>query len=223
MDFYCSLVVCDLNLIYTYNVSLIVDNVKVKIDEYSFSYDFKVNDNEAVAILGPSGCGKTTLLNVISGLIKPEEGRVFLDGEDITSFPPYKRDIAYVFQDYALFDTLTVKANIAFPLNVRHIKKNEKEKIITSLLETVHLSGFEKRIVGTLSGGERQRIAIARALASFPKLLLLDEPLSALDPSLRGEMRSFLKDVHEKNGIMTLLVTHDKSDADAICSRCITL
>ncbi|MDY3768321.1 MAG: ABC transporter ATP-binding protein, partial [Sphaerochaetaceae bacterium] len=195
-------------------MSLTVENVKVNIDEYSFSYNFSVNDNEAVAVIGASGCGKTTLLNVISGLIKPNEGRIILNDRDITSLPPYKRNIAYVFQDYALYETLSVKSNIAFPLNVRHIARKEKDRIITSLLETVHMRGFEKRIVSTLSGGEKQRIAIARALASFPQLLLLDEPLSALDPSLRGEMRAFLKEVHNKNGIMTILVTHDKSDAD---------
>lgn len=210
-------------MLYTYAVSLTVENVKVNIDEYSFSYNFSVNDNEAVAVIGASGCGKTTLLNVISGLIKPNEGRIILNNRDITSLPPYKRNIAYVFQDYALYETLSVKSNIAFPLNVRHIARKEKDRIITSLLETVHMRGFEKRIVSTLSGGEKQRIAIARALASFPQLLLLDEPLSALDPSLRGAMRAFLKEVHNKNGIMTILVTHDKSDADVICSRSICL
>ena len=210
-------------MLYTYAVSLTVENVKVNIDEYSFSYNFSVNDNEAVAVIGASGCGKTTLLNVISGLINPIEGRIILNDRDITSLPPYKRNIAYVFQDYALYETLSVKSNIAFPLNVRHIARKEKDRIITSLLETVHMRGFEKRIVSTLSGGEKQRIAIARALASFPQLLLLDEPLSALDPSLRGEMRAFLKEVHNKNGIMTILVTHDKSDADVICSRSICL
>lgn len=210
-------------MLYTYAVSLTVENVKVNIDEYSFSYNFSVNDNEAVAVIGASGCGKTTLLNVISGLIKPNEGRIILNDRDITSLPPYKRNIAYVFQDYALYETLSVKSNIAFPLNVRHIARKEKDRIIISLLETVHMRGFEKRIVSTLSGGEKQRIAIARALASFPQLLLLDEPLSALDPSLRGEMRTFLKEVHNKNGIMTILVTHDKSDADVICSRSICL
>ena len=191
-------------MLYTYAVSLTVENVKVNIDEYSFSYNFSVNDNEAVAVIGASGCGKTTLLNVISGLIKPNEGRIILNDRDITSLPPYKRNIAYVFQDYALYETLSVKSNIAFPLNVRHIARKEKDRIITSLLETVHMRGFEKRIVSTLSGGEKQRIAIARALASFPQLLLLNEPLSALDPSLRGEMRAFLKEVHNKNGIMTI-------------------
>ena len=210
-------------MLYTYAVSLTVENVKVNIDEYSFSCNFSVNDNEAVAVIGASRCGKTTLLNVISGLIKPNEGRIILNDRDITSLPPYKRNIAYVFQDYALYETLSVKSNIAFPLNVRHIARKEKDRIITSLLETVHMRGFEKRIVSTLSGGEKQRIAIARALASFPQLLLLDEPLSALDPSLRGEMRAFLKEVHNKNGIMTILVTHDKSDADVICSRSICL
>ena len=194
-------------MLYTYAVSLTVENVKVNIDEYSFSYNFSVNDNEAVAVIGASGCGKTTLLNVISGLIKPNEGRIILNDRDITSLPPYKRNIAYVFQDYALYETLSVKSNIAFPLNVRHIARKEKDRIITSLLETVHMRGFEKRIVSTLSGGEKQRIAIARALA----------------PSLRGEMRAFLKEVHNKNGIMTILVTHDKSDADVICSRSICL
>lgn len=205
-------------------MALLIENLKVSIGEYKFFYkDLQIKEHEAIAILGPSGSGKTTLLNAIAGLVSVESGKIILNGRDITSLPPYERHIAYVFQDGALFDTLTVYSNISFPLKVRHYKKKEIEKRVAELLSIVDLSGFEKRIVSTLSGGEKQRIAIARALASEPELLLLDEPLSALDVSLRDKMRHFFKNIQVKSNIMTLLVTHDKKDADVIANRIINL
>lgn len=204
-------------------MGLIVDNLRVRIGEFSFLYNFTVDDGEAVAILGPSGCGKTTLLNAIAGLTETESGKVILNGDDITKRSVSKRGIAYVFQDYALFETLSVKANIAFPLKVRHNKKKDIERRVKELLHIVELDGFEKRIVSTLSGGEKQRIALARALASDPKLLLLDEPLSALDVALRDKMRLFIKDIQTKSHIMTILVTHDEKDAAVIATRTISL
>lgn len=202
---------------------LIIDNVSVSIGEFSFKYNLTVEDGEAVAILGPSGSGKTTLLNAISGLLPIESGHIFLNGKDITTVPPYERGIAYVFQDYALFEALSVKDNIAFPLKLRHYKKAEIDKKVAELLSIVELPGFEKHLALTLSGGEKQRVAIARALASEPKVLLLDEPLSALDLHLRDKMRAFLKEIQTEYSLMTILVTHDKEDAAKIATRTITL
>lgn len=204
-------------------MSLLIDNVKVKIDDFSFTYDFEVKDKEAVAILGASGSGKTTLLNAISGLQKIESGRIVLNGKDITNTPVYERNIAYVFQDYALFEALSVRDNIAFPLKVRHYRRKEIDQKVRELLNIVELSGFERRKAGTLSGGEKQRVAIARALASEPCLLLLDEPLSALDVTLRNKMRHFLKKIQTDYSLMTLLVTHDNEDAVVIADRIIRI
>ena len=202
---------------------LAVNNVNVQIDEFSFTYDFSVEDGEALAILGSSGSGKTTLLNAIAGLQKVESGSIVLNGKEITSLPPYERSIAYVFQDYALFESMSVKDNIAFPMKIRHYKKAEIDRKVKELLEVVELSGFEKHNAGTLSGGEKQRVAIARALSSEPSLLLLDEPLSALDLNLRSKMRTFLKNIKTEYSLMTILVTHDKEDAAVIADRTISL
>lgn len=202
---------------------LLVNNVNVKIDEFSFNYNFKVENGEALAILGSSGSGKTTLLNAIAGLQTIESGSIVLNGKDITKLPPYERNIAYVFQDYALFESMSVKDNIAFPMKLRHYKKTEIDRRVAELLEVVELLGFEKHNAGTLSGGEKQRVAIARALASNPSLLLLDEPLSALDLALRSKMRTFLKTIKTEYSLMTILVTHDKEDAAVIADRTISL
>lgn len=204
-------------------VPLAVNNVNVQIDEFSFTYDFSVEDGEALAILGSSGSGKTTLLNAIAGLQKVESGSIVLNGKEITSLPPYERSIAYVFQDYALFESMSVKDNIAFPMKIRHYKKAEIDRKVKELLEVVELSGFERHNAGTLSGGEKQRVAIARALSSEPSLLLLDEPLSALDLNLRSKMRTFLKNIKTEYSLMTILVTHDKEDAAVIADRTISL
>ena len=208
---------------YGFAVPLAVNNVNVQIDEFSFTYDFSVEDGEALAILGSSGSGKTTLLNAIAGLQKVESGSIVLNGKEITSLPPYERSIAYVFQDYALFESMSVKDNIAFPMKIRHYKKAEIDRKVKELLEVVELSGFEKHNAGTLSGGEKQRVAIARALSSEPSLLLLDEPLSALDLNLRSKMRTFLKNIKTEYSLMTILVTHDKEDAAVIADRTISL
>ena len=157
-----------------------------------------IETGEFVTLLGPSGCGKTTTLRIVAGLTAPDGGRVLLDGADITALPPEKRDVNTVFQSYALFPHMNVGRNIAYGLRVRGVKKDERERRVREMLRLVALEGFEERMPSQLSGGQRQRIAIARALVLQPKLLLLDEPLGALDLKLRQQMQRELKDIQGK-------------------------
>ncbi|PLU08037.1 polyamine ABC transporter ATP-binding protein [Sinorhizobium medicae] len=162
---------------------------------------------------GPSGCGKTTLLRMIAGLDLPTSGAIGLDGEDITRVPTHKRNLGMVFQSLALFPHLTVGENIAYPLRIRGAPKEDQRKRVDELLSMIHLSGYADRPVSKLSGGQRQRVAIARALAISPKLFLLDEPLSALDAKLREAMQVELRQLQQKLGITTIVVTHDQREA----------
>ena len=155
-----------------------------------------VKDKEFVTFLGPSGCGKTTTLRIIGGFLHPNSGQVFFDGKDITELPPHKRRINTVFQRYALFPHLNVEENIAFGLKIQKLPKSEISKRVEHLLKVVNLEGFQKRKIHQLSGGQQQRVAIARALVNYPKVLLLDEPLGALDLKLRKEMQLELKRMH---------------------------
>jgi putative spermidine/putrescine transport system ATP-binding protein len=166
-----------------------------------------------VCMLGPSGCGKTTLLRMIAGLDLPTGGAIRLDGEDITRVPTHKRNLGMVFQSLALFPHLTVGENIAYPLHIRSAPKEDQKKRVDELLSMVHLSGYADRPVSKLSGGQRQRVAIARALAISPKLFLLDEPLSALDAKLREAMQVELRQLQQRLGITTIVVTHDQREA----------
>ncbi|MCW0000874.1 ABC transporter ATP-binding protein [Pararhizobium sp. YC-54] len=166
-----------------------------------------------VCMLGPSGCGKTTLLRMIAGLDLPTGGAIRLDGEDITNVPTHKRNLGMVFQSLALFPHLTVGENIAYPLRIRGVPKEDQKKRVDELLSMIHLSGYADRPVAKLSGGQRQRVAIARALAISPKLFLLDEPLSALDAKLREAMQVELRQLQQKLGITTIVVTHDQREA----------
>jgi putative spermidine/putrescine transport system ATP-binding protein len=166
-----------------------------------------------VCMLGPSGCGKTTLLRMIAGLDLPTGGAIRLDGEDITRVPTHKRNLGMVFQSLALFPHLTVGENIAYPLRIRSAPKEDQKKRVDELLSMVHLSGYADRPVSKLSGGQRQRVAIARALAISPKLFLLDEPLSALDAKLREAMQVELRQLQQRLGITTIVVTHDQREA----------
>jgi putative spermidine/putrescine transport system ATP-binding protein len=166
-----------------------------------------------VCMLGPSGCGKTTLLRMIAGLEEPTEGRILIEGGDITGQPTHKRNFGMVFQSLALFPHLTVGEYIAYPLRIRGAPKAEQEKRAEELLELVRLPGFASRPVSKLSGGQRQRVAIARALALSPKLFLLDEPLSALDAKLREAMQVELRQLQQTLGITTIVVTHDQREA----------
>ncbi|MDK1489898.1 ABC transporter ATP-binding protein [Sinorhizobium sp. 7-81] len=166
-----------------------------------------------VCMLGPSGCGKTTLLRMIAGLDLPTGGAIHLDGEDITRVPTHKRNLGMVFQSLALFPHLTVGENIAYPLRIRNAPKEDQKRRVEELLSMIHLSGYADRPVSKLSGGQRQRVAIARALAISPKLFLLDEPLSALDAKLREAMQVELRQLQQKLGITTIVVTHDQREA----------
>ncbi len=172
-----------------------------------------VPDGTFVCLLGPSGCGKTTLMRMIAGLDLPTGGKIELDGSDITLVPTHKRDLGMVFQSLALFPHLSVGENIAYSLRIRGVAKDVQKKRVEELLGMIHLPGFADRSVNKLSGGQRQRVAIARALAISPKLFLLDEPLSALDAKLREAMQVELRQLQQRLGITTIVVTHDQREA----------
>ncbi len=175
--------------------------------------EWEAEEGKFITVLGPSGCGKSTMLSIIAGLERPDTGKIIFEGIDITHTPAYSRAINTVFQDYALFTHLNVYENIAFSLKIKKLSASQIKKRVSALLETVSLSGYEKRDVRTLSGGEQQRVAIARALANEPKLLLLDEPLSALDLKLRKEMQRELKALQKATKITFVYVTHDQNEA----------
>ena len=177
------------------------------------SINFYIRDGEFVTLLGPSGCGKTTLLRIIGGFETADEGNLYFDGVEISDVPAHKRNINTVFQKYALFPHLNVYENIAFPLRLKKISEEEIQTRVRDMLGMVKLSGFENKSVSTLSGGQQQRVAIARALISHPKVLLLDEPLGALDLKLRKDMQNELKSIQQKIGITFVYVTHDQEEA----------
>lgn len=172
-----------------------------------------IKDKEFVTFLGPSGCGKTTTLRIIGGFLNPDSGIVEFEGKKINNVPPYKRNVNTVFQRYALFPHLNVYENIAFGLRVKKMPEKEIEKRVEEMLELVNLRGFEKRNINRLSGGQQQRVAIARALVNRPKVLLLDEPLGALDLKLRKEMQTELKAIQQRLEITFIYVTHDQEEA----------
>ena len=175
--------------------------------------NFYVRRGEFVTLLGPSGCGKTTLLRQIAGFIAPDEGQILLEGKDISGIPPYQRPLNTVFQRYALFPHLDVYDNIAFGLKLQKLPADEIEKRVKKMLKMVSMTDYEDRSVDSLSGGQQQRVAIARALVNYPKVLLLDEPLAALDLKMRKDMQLELKEIHRKMGITFIYVTHDQEEA----------
>ena len=177
------------------------------------SMNLYIRDGEFITFLGPSGCGKTTTLRIIGGFESADEGELYFDGVEISDVPAYKRHINTVFQKYALFPHLNVYENIAFPLRLKKVKEEEIEARVTDMLKMVALAGFENKSVSTLSGGQQQRVAIARALISHPKVLLLDEPLGALDLKLRKDMQNELKTIQQAIGITFIYVTHDQEEA----------
>ena len=178
-----------------------------------------IQKGEFLTFLGASGCGKTTTLRIIAGLEAPEEGQVLLEGKDVTDLPPNRRDINTVFQNYALFPHMNVEANIGYGLRIKKRPKAEIRDRVKNMLELVQLEGYEKRMPAELSGGQKQRVAIARALINSPKLLLLDEPLGALDLKLRRTMQTELKRLQKKLGITFLYITHDQEEAINMSDR----
>ncbi|MDD6319878.1 MAG: ABC transporter ATP-binding protein [Oscillospiraceae bacterium] len=172
-----------------------------------------IHDKEFVTFLGPSGCGKTTTLRVIAGFLTPKSGSVLFDGKDITALPPYKRQVNTVFQKYALFPHLNVYENVAFGLRLKKLPEETIRPKVQEMLETVGLKGFERRSINQLSGGQQQRVAIARSLVNQPRVLLLDEPLGALDLKLRKEMQLELKRLQREMNITFVYVTHDQEEA----------
>ncbi len=196
------------NLIELKNITVAFDGETV-LDDLSLS----IRNGEFVTFLGASGCGKTTTLRIIAGFIEPDSGSVFFDGVPVTDIPPYKRPVNTIFQRYALFPHLNVYDNVAFGLKVSKTPKTEIKKRVSEMLELVGLKGFEKKNIAYLSGGQQQRVAIARAVINKPKVLLLDEPLSALDAKLRKDMQNELKKIQRELGITFIFVTHDQEEA----------
>jgi spermidine/putrescine transport system ATP-binding protein len=186
-----------------------VDNVSLTVDEGEF-----------FALLGPSGCGKTTLLRMLAGFDSPTEGRILIDGKDISRTPPNKRPVNMVFQSYAVFPHMTVSDNVRYGLSIAGVPRAEQDRRVEEALGLVKLDGLGPRKPDQLSGGQRQRVALARALVMKPRVLLLDEPLSALDAKLRDQMRTELSTLQEKVGITFIMVTHDQDEALALATRC---
>lgn len=182
-----------------------------------------IKKGEFITFLGASGCGKTTTLRIIAGLEAPDSGTVLLDGKDVTAVPPNQRDVNTVFQNYALFPHLNVEGNVGYGLKIKRVPKAEIKKKVAEILELVQLTGYEKRMPSELSGGQKQRVAIARALVNSPKLLLLDEPLGALDLKLRRTMQLELKRLQKKLGITFLYITHDQEEAINMSDRIVVM
>ncbi len=200
------------NIHVTFDDDVIIENL-----------DLNIGDKEFVTLLGPSGCGKTTTLRIIAGFVSPDRGDVIFDGVKINNLPPHKRQVNTVFQKYALFTHLNVYENIAFGLRLNKTPQDEIDKKIYEMLEIVNLKGFEKRSINALSGGQQQRVAIARALVNSPRVLLLDEPLGALDLKLRKDMQFELKRIQQQTGITFVYVTHDQEEALTMSDRVVVM
>ena len=205
------------------------NNAFVSFDKVDKSYDGKIlvvkdlnldiAEGEFVTMLGPSGSGKTTCLMMLAGFETPTNGEIYLDSNPISNIPPHKRGIGMVFQNYALFPHMTVYENLAFPLRVRKISKEDTDKKVDKAMSMVSLSGFENRMPGQLSGGQQQRVAVARALVFDPQVVLMDEPLGALDKNLRESMQYEIKHIHESIGVTVVYVTHDQGEALTMSNR----
>ncbi len=196
-------------------IFLDLKHIKKKYGSFTALSDInlQIKKGELVCLLGPSGCGKTTLLRIIAGLEKPTDGEVYINGNNVTSYPPSRRNFGIVFQSYALFPNMTVYENIAFGLKNKHLPQSEIDKKVKEILEQVNLSSQIKKYPMQLSGGQQQRIALARALVMSPDFLLLDEPLSALDAKVREKVRKEIRSLQQKLGITTIMVTHDQEEA----------
>ena len=196
------------------NISKIYDNVNAL-----KNVNLKISDGEFFSLLGPSGSGKTTCLKIIAGFEQANQGYVYLFGDEVSSVPPYKRKVNTVFQDYALFPHMSVGQNIGYSLKIRNISKTEQQQQVKEILELVKLSGYEDRRTNQLSGGQKQRVALARSLINKPKVLLLDEPLGALDLKLREQMQVELKVLQRQFNITFIYVTHDQQEALSMSDR----
>ncbi len=185
--------------------------------------DLDIQQGELVTLLGPSGCGKTTTLRLIAGFEFPTAGRIMLDGEEINTRPPHKRDMAMVFQSYAIFPHLNVFENVAYGLNVQRLPKAQIAERVARVMALVQLSGYEKRAPNQLSGGQQQRVALARALVMEPKVLLMDEPLSNLDAKLREQMRTEIRRIQRSLGITSVYVTHDQIEAMTLSDKVVVM
>lgn len=200
----------------------------IRLDELSRRYgdhnavddvSLHIAEGEFYSLLGPSGCGKSTTLRMVAGFVTPSAGRILIGGQDVTALPPERRDIGIVFQNYAIFPHMSVAENIAFGLKLRKKPRNEITRAVREALAQVGLTGFEDRYQRNLSGGQQQRVALARVLVTQPRILLLDEPLSALDKALREEMKFWIKDLQQRLGITTIYVTHDQDEALTMSDR----
>src|SRR3954447_25254426 len=206
-------------------MSISVSNVSKRFGTFTAldGVSASVEAGSLTALLGPSGGGKSTLLRVIAGLERPDSGTVHIEGTDATTLPPQRRGVGFVFQHYAAFKHMTVERNVAFGLSIRHRPKNEIRDRVREPLELVHLEQFAHRYPSQLSGGQRQRMALARALAVEPKLLLLDEPFGALDAQVRKELRAWLRRLHDEVHVTTLFVTHDQEEAMEVAEQIVVM
>jgi sulfate transport system ATP-binding protein len=206
-------------------MSIVVDSVSKRFGDFQALNDvsLEVRDGSLTALLGPSGGGKSTLLRVIAGLETPDSGKVVIAGEDATRKPPQRRNVGFVFQHYAAFKHMTVRKNVAFGLTIRKRPQKEIEERVNELLNLVHLDGFADRYPSQLSGGQRQRMALARALAVQPRVLLLDEPFGALDATVRKELRLWLRRLHDEVHVTTVFVTHDQEEAMEVAEQIVVL
>jgi sulfate/thiosulfate transport system ATP-binding protein len=206
-------------------MSIIIDSVSKTFGDFAALDDvsLEVRDGSLTALLGPSGGGKSTLLRVIAGLELPDSGMVRIGGQDATNTPPQRRNVGFVFQHYAAFKHMTVAKNVAFGLTIRKRPKDEIEAKVNELLRLVHLDGFAHRYPSQLSGGQRQRMALARALAVEPRVLLLDEPFGALDATVRKELRAWLRRLHDEVHVTTVFVTHDQEEAMEVAEQIVVL
>src|SRR3954469_2259036 len=204
------------------------DDIAVRLDGVTKSFGntvalhdawIKVARGEFMTLLGPSGCGKTTLLNLVAGFLIPDRGEIFIEGALVTDVPTSERDIGMIFQNYALFPHMTVAANIAYGLKARRVARDETARRVTEMLSLMKLGGLEQRKPRELSGAQQQRVALARALVIRPKVLLRDEPFSALDRNLRASMQVEVKEIQRKLGVTTIFVTHDQSEALSLSDR----
>jgi len=204
---------------------LVIEHLSKRYGETSVVKDLSLDipQGEFLVLLGPSGCGKTTTLRMVAGFIEPSGGSITLDGRDVTTLPPWKRNTGLVFQSYALFPHLTVDENVAFGLEMRKVPAQEMRERVCEALRLVRLDGFGDRLPRQLSGGQQQRVALARALAFRPDVLLLDEPLSNLDAKLREEVRVEIRELQQKLGITTVMVTHDQDEALSMADRLVVM